>query len=288
METGRGYLAVIVDESQNIKEASSQRTKVVVGICKAMAKRADVSARPENEKPKVPPPNKEGSDEKINEAIQKMRQERSGGKEEFYEKQAELRGQLDVITDKINGLTESKEAINAAINAAIAQLRDDEKKIQDQMTELSEARKAQLGTIEASFRPRTEAEVNRCVDKWMTVMHPRGREFFEDDKKLRSILRTVATSTAKTSDPILQQTCCLWHGDVKAAKDTKHAAIQLTGPGEEGAPCVTYTSRVLIFLFATDEQLARWMRLPKQPLKMRCNIQRCVSLACILEECDLT
>ena len=142
--------------------------------------------------------------------------------------------------------------------------------------------------MQASFRPRTEAEVNRCVDKWMTVMHPRGREFFEDDKKLRSILRTVATSTAKTSDPILQQTCCLWHGDVKAAKDTKHAAIQLTGPGEEGAPCVTYTSRVLIFLFATDEQLARWMRLPKQPLKMRCNIQRCVSLACILEECDLT
>lgn len=32
---GRDYLAVIVDESQNIKEASSQRTKVVVGICKA-------------------------------------------------------------------------------------------------------------------------------------------------------------------------------------------------------------------------------------------------------------
>ncbi|CAE7588107.1 ZRANB3 [Symbiodinium natans] len=32
---GRDYLAVIVDESQSIKEASSQRTKVVVGICKA-------------------------------------------------------------------------------------------------------------------------------------------------------------------------------------------------------------------------------------------------------------
>ncbi|CAE7040157.1 Zranb3 [Symbiodinium sp. CCMP2456] len=32
---GRDYLAVIVDESQNIKEGGSQRTKVVVGICKA-------------------------------------------------------------------------------------------------------------------------------------------------------------------------------------------------------------------------------------------------------------
>ncbi|CAJ1351969.1 unnamed protein product [Effrenium voratum] len=33
--TGRDYLAVIVDESQSIKESTSQRTKVVVGICKA-------------------------------------------------------------------------------------------------------------------------------------------------------------------------------------------------------------------------------------------------------------
>ncbi|CAJ1399305.1 unnamed protein product [Effrenium voratum] len=32
---GRDYLAVIVDESQSIKESTSQRTKVVVGICKA-------------------------------------------------------------------------------------------------------------------------------------------------------------------------------------------------------------------------------------------------------------
>lgn len=32
---GRGYLVVIVDESQSIKESSSQRTKVVVGVCKA-------------------------------------------------------------------------------------------------------------------------------------------------------------------------------------------------------------------------------------------------------------
>ncbi|CAE7224482.1 Zranb3, partial [Symbiodinium pilosum] len=32
---GRDYLTVIVDESQSIKEATSQRTKVVVGICKA-------------------------------------------------------------------------------------------------------------------------------------------------------------------------------------------------------------------------------------------------------------
>jgi len=249
----------------------------------------------EDEKPKVPQPNKEGSDEKINEAIQKMRQERSGDA-----KQAELRAQLDVITGKINGLTEKKEAINAAI----AQLRDEEKKIQDQMTELSEARKAQLGTIEeiqnernpilsaapccsaqAYFLPRSEAEVKRSVDKWMKRLHSRGHTFFE--KKVRSILETVAKNTDKTEDPVLQQACCLWHGDSKAAKDTKHAAIQLTRPGDEKGQ-VTYASRVMVFLFATDEQLARWMRLPKQPLKMRCGNQRCVSLACIAEECDPT
>lgn len=32
---GRDFLAVVVDESQNIKDAGSQRTKAVVGICKA-------------------------------------------------------------------------------------------------------------------------------------------------------------------------------------------------------------------------------------------------------------
>ncbi|CAE7249100.1 unnamed protein product [Symbiodinium microadriaticum] len=141
---------------------------------------------------------------------------------------------------------------------------------------------------EAAFQPRSEEEVKCSVDEWMPRMHSRGHIFFQDERKLRSILETVARSTDKTSDPILQQTCCLWHGDVKAAKDTKHAAIQLTGPGEEAAPCVTYASRVLIFLFSTDDQLERWMRLPKQPLKMRCNNQLCVSLACIAEECDPT
>ncbi|CAE7763831.1 unnamed protein product [Symbiodinium necroappetens] len=153
------------------------------------------------------------------------------------------------------------------------------------MTELSEARKAQLGTIEAYFLPRSEAEVKRSVDKWMKRLHSRGHTFFE--KKVRSILETVAKNTDKTEDPVLQQACCLWHGDSKAAKDTKHAAIQLTRPGDEKGQ-VTYASRVMVFLFATDEQLARWMRLPKQPLKMRCGNQRCVSLACIAEECDLT
>ncbi|CAE7768936.1 unnamed protein product [Symbiodinium microadriaticum] len=44
-----------------------------------------------------------------------MHQERSGGKEEFYAKKAELRAQLDVITDKINGLMEKKDEINKAV-----------------------------------------------------------------------------------------------------------------------------------------------------------------------------
>ncbi|OLP97560.1 hypothetical protein AK812_SmicGene20067 [Symbiodinium microadriaticum] len=52
---------------------------------------------------------------------------------------------------------------------------------------------------------------------------------------LRSILETVAPSTDRTSDPVLEDKCCLWHGDIKAAKDTKHAAIRLIGQGEEGA-----------------------------------------------------
>ena len=33
---------------------------------------------------------------------------------------------------------------------------------------------------------------------------------------------------------------------------SKHAAIRLIWPGEEGALCTTYVSRILIFLFFTD------------------------------------
>mmetsp|Transcript_146305 Transcript_146305/g.207480 ORF Transcript_146305/g.207480 Transcript_146305/m.207480 type:complete len:213 (-) Transcript_146305:129-767(-) len=139
-----------------------------------------------------------------------------------------------------------------------------------------------------TFQPRSEEEVRHSVDEWMPHLHSRGRIFFQDEEKLRSILETVARSTDRTSDPILQHKCSLWHGDVKAARDTKHAAIKLMGPGEEGAPCVTYVNRVLIFLFSGDDKLERWMRLPKQPLKMRCENQLCVALGCIAEECDPT
>ena len=65
----------------------------------------------------------------------------------------------------------------------------------------------------------------------------------------------------------LQPKCSLWHGHVTAGKDTKLSAIKLMGP--QGAPCVTYTTRVLIFFFSGDDKLERVMRLPKQPPKMR-------------------
>ncbi|CAK9101320.1 unnamed protein product, partial [Durusdinium trenchii] len=43
---GRDYLVVVVDESQSIKESTSQRTKVVVGICKAARRVVLLSGTP--------------------------------------------------------------------------------------------------------------------------------------------------------------------------------------------------------------------------------------------------
>lgn len=43
---GRGYLVVVVDESQNIKDPGSQRTKAVVGLCKAARRAILLSGTP--------------------------------------------------------------------------------------------------------------------------------------------------------------------------------------------------------------------------------------------------
>merc|ERR1719277_2234641 len=77
---------------------------------------------------RIPAPDREAFDEKtkaIQEAIDKLQAEqrsitdninkRSGGKDEFYSKKAELRGQLDEFSQKINALQEQKEGIQKAM-----------------------------------------------------------------------------------------------------------------------------------------------------------------------------
>merc|ERR1740138_563498 len=77
---------------------------------------------------RIPAPDREAFDEKtkaFQEAIDKLQAEqraitdsinkRTGGKDEFYSKKAELRGQLDEFSQKINALQEKKESIQKAM-----------------------------------------------------------------------------------------------------------------------------------------------------------------------------
>jgi uncharacterized coiled-coil DUF342 family protein len=91
---------------------------------KGEPKKKAEAAKEDDPTARIPAPDREAFDEKtkaIQDAIDKLQAEqrsitdsinkRSGGKDEFYSKKAELRGQLDEFSQKINALQEKKEAI---------------------------------------------------------------------------------------------------------------------------------------------------------------------------------
>ncbi|CAE7270483.1 unnamed protein product [Symbiodinium natans] len=161
----------------------------------------------------------------------------------------------------------------------------DPKPPKQQQQPKEQAQEAPSKPSKPAFQSRSEAEVKQSVDTWDKQLHSRAHSFYRgEEQNLSAVLETLARATDKTSDPILKDQCCLWHGEVGEVKHTKHATIKMAKPGGREAS-VTYVSRVLIFLFASDEGFDRWMKLPKKPFKMRCGNQLCVSLACITEEC---
>uniref|UniRef100_A0A7S2MJN7 Uncharacterized protein n=1 Tax=Zooxanthella nutricula TaxID=1333877 RepID=A0A7S2MJN7_9DINO len=127
---------------------------------------------------------------------------------------------------------------------------------------------------EASFNPRTDAEVRQVVQQWEQYVHPRAREFFSTPEMLEEVLGQLAKGIDRNDDPVLgaDDRCVFWYGDVTAA------AIRMVKPGET-TESVTYVNRVLAFIFATDESFDQLMKLPKEPFKMNCGDQLCVHLA---------
>jgi uncharacterized coiled-coil DUF342 family protein len=106
-------------------KAADAKAKAKADAKRPKRERTDEEGEDSN---RVPPPDKAAFDEKIakiQEAIdgyQKKQQqlaekikERSGGKEEFFAKKAELRAQLDEFAQKINALQAKKEEINKAM-----------------------------------------------------------------------------------------------------------------------------------------------------------------------------
>jgi len=109
---------------------------------KGEAKKKAKSVPKEEDENKIPAPDRAAFDEalaKIQEVIdgyQKEQQslgekikDRSGGKEEFFAKKAELRAQLDEFSHKIDGLMERKGEINKAIGDVRAGAIEDRQKL---------------------------------------------------------------------------------------------------------------------------------------------------------------
>jgi len=136
----------------------------------------------------------------------------------------------------------------------------------------------------STFVPRGEEQIEELVKNWERYAHPRARDFFPTQEELFSVLRQLANGVNKAEDPILNEDACVyWYGDV--TKEDHQAAIRMVKPGEMNES-VTFVNRVLAFIFATDESFEQLMKLPKEPFRMVCNDQLCVSLSHISMDVD--
>lgn len=109
-------------------KAKAETAKPAPGEGKAAKAKAKKAAKVEEEEPKMEQPDRKEFDkatEKIQEEINALQQkqvalqekitERSGGKDEYFQKRNEYKIQLDTLTQKIDELMKEKEGINGAL-----------------------------------------------------------------------------------------------------------------------------------------------------------------------------
>jgi hypothetical protein len=129
-----------------------------------------------------------------------------------------------------------------------------------------------------TYVARSESEVAEIVKKWAEFVHPRAREFFGDGDEgmLTEVLTKLARNTPRDSNPIPgSKECIHWFGET--TEGDRHPVMTMVKPGESHES-VTYVSRVLVFLFATDASFEKLMQLPKEPFKMSCDDPLCINL----------
>jgi len=156
---------------------------------KAAAAKAKAKTEEEEDKNRVAQPDRAAFDEavaKIQEVIdgfQKEQQglatkiaERSGGKEEFFAKKAELRSQLDEFSAKIGALMERKDEINKAMG-------DKRQEGQEMRQQLNKMKKSIGYTSEAEIDDRIATiEFKLCTD---TISLKEEKEFLKEIAELK-------------------------------------------------------------------------------------------------------
>jgi len=135
------------------------------------------------------------------------------------------------------------------------------------------------------FHARSNEEVKAAVQEWDLYVHQRARDFFGSQDVVEKVLEKIARYTTKDSNPVYgsAERCVLWHGQYteEAAGQKPHAVLEVYKPAD-GGESNSHVSRVMAFLFASDESFEQLMKLPKDPFSMCCNNQLCVNLAHIV------
>jgi len=134
-----------------------------------------------------------------------------------------------------------------------------------------------------AYQPRTPEQVEELVQEWLQYVHPRASDFFQTRQVLTDVLEQIASNVDRRCDPVRgddeeSDECCCWYGQVSQAGRNRHPAVLMTKPGEQQAS-VTYVTRLLVFIFSSDETFRELMRLPKAPFKTTCGNPCCVQLS---------
>jgi len=136
-----------------------------------------------------------------------------------------------------------------------------------------------LGTRDAaSFQARTEQENQALINEWSQQVHPRARDYFQSEEEMMDVLMQLAIGIDRDSDPVLgpEDKCVCWCGDL--TKDVQQAVVSVMRPGESSRTR-TYVTRLLAFVFASDDSFEQLKEFLKYPSKMPCCDQLCVHLA---------
>ncbi|CAJ1339145.1 unnamed protein product [Effrenium voratum] len=133
----------------------------------------------------------------------------------------------------------------------------------------SAARAEHTAESETRFR-RTEEEVKGVVESWKEFLHERAFGFFPSVEELEAVLASLARNTDAGTDPLEGEDHVLWRGESSESEAFLYITPESSSP--------TYVNRLLAALFVEDEAFARLSTLPKEPFRMSCGNQLCVSL----------
>eukprot|EP00927_Polykrikos_kofoidii_P068948 TRINITY_DN64306_c0_g1_i1.p1 TRINITY_DN64306_c0_g1~~TRINITY_DN64306_c0_g1_i1.p1 ORF type:complete len:175 (+),score=19.39 TRINITY_DN64306_c0_g1_i1:65-589(+) len=145
----------------------------------------------------------------------------------------------------------------------------------DDLFGMDTAKKGKFAAKEDGLASRSFRETQTLVRRLKQHVRPRAHDFFGSEAAIELILYKIVAGTNRRFNLLLgpKNECVNWNGDV--TEDDQQPCLSTIQPGES-EESVGYVNRVLIFLFATDDEFERRMQFSQEPFKMSCGNQLCV------------